>query len=322
MGRDLDDALEQVAKALDAAAEVAVACHVNPDGDALGSLLGLALGLAKAGKHVAASWDGGPELPAGYAFLPGRHLLVDPGAIDAPEVLVAVDCGDAERLGRLAPAAARAGAVIDIDHHPGNPAFGHHNLVDPSAACTAELVVAVLDRLGIELDADIATCLYTGVMTDTGRFHHAATTPETLCLGARLRRYGVDATRIAQQVYESQPFRYLKLVGKMLQRATLVQPEGLIYSWIEQSDLSETGVALSDTESLIDVVRGVGEARVAAMLKQQPDGAYRVSLRSKGGVSVGEIARANGGGGHELAAGFSAPSVEDAVSRIRAALSS
>ena len=309
------------AGALREARTVALATHVNPDGDALGSLFGAGLALRAAGAQVACSFAHEPaEVPAAYGFLPGRELLVQPGELPEAELFMALDCGSGDRLGTLEERARRAAVSINVDHHPGNDSFATFNLVAPQASSTAELVTDLLTDAGFALDRDIATCLYTGIVTDTGAFQYASATPDTLRLAADLREYGVPHDTIAQEVFESSPFGYLKLVGHVLERAQLHERERFVYSWVTRRDLQETGVRMDETDKLIDLIRATRDADVAAIFKEQGDGRFRVSLRSKGRVSVGAIARANGGGGHDRAAGFTVPSVEEGVVALLAAL--
>ncbi|MDQ4064845.1 MAG: bifunctional oligoribonuclease/PAP phosphatase NrnA, partial [Actinomycetota bacterium] len=311
---DWDGAIEALARA----PEVIVACHVNPDGDALGSLFAAALGLRALGKEVHPTWgDEAPALPFGYQFLPGGELLVQPDDLPVCETFLALDCGAADRLGVVEPHMRKADVVVNVDHHPGNDNFGTYNLVVTNVSSTAELVTRMLQDLGVAIDRDIATNLYTGLVTDTGRFQYTNATPDTLRLAADLLEFGIDATAIAQEVFESSPFGYLKLLGRVLDRAVLYEDVRFVYSWLTQRDLAESGVALDETDKLIDAIRTTRAADVAALFKEQPDGTYRVSLRSKGPVSVGAIARSRGGGGHELAAGFTADDVENTVLRLR-----
>ena len=306
--------------ALKKADDIVVACHVNPDGDALGSLLACSLGLQQLGKKTWATFGSSEvKLPFPYRFLPGGDSLTSP--VDVPEAstFLAVDCGAADRLGDLEEVAKRADCLINVDHHPGNDDFGHLNVVVTSASSTAELVAYLLLDAGVRLDRDIATCLYTGVVTDTGRFQYSNSRPETLRLAADLLSHEVPHTDIATEVFESSPFGYLKLVGRMLERAALFEKERFVFSWITQGDLEFFEVDMEETDKLIDLLRATRAADVAAMFKEQEDGKYRVSLRSRG-PSVGEIARAHGGGGHELAAGFTTTSVEKGVAIIRDAL--
>lgn len=306
--------------ALEEAPSVTLACHVNPDGDALGGLLAMALGLEQLGKNVSASWGAGKlELPPSYAFLPGSHLLVEPGDLPSGGPFVALDCGAAHRLGSLEKRAREAALSFNIDHHPGNDGFATYNIVVTTVSSTAEIVTRLLQDLGVDIDRDIATCLYVGILTDTGRFQYSNSTPDTLRLAADLLSRGVDAPLIAQEVYESAPFGFLKLVGRVLDRAVLDEEHRFVHSWFKRSDLAETGVAVDETDGLIDMIRSTRAADVAAMFKEQSDGSWRVSLRSKG-PSVGELARSRGGGGHELAAGFTATDVDETAKSLIADL--
>lgn len=303
--------------ALAAADEVAMACHVNPDGDALGSLFAASIGLERLGKKTYPTWGTTPAAPPfSYSFLPGIDRLVQPSDVPSVGTFLALDCGAGNRLGGVEELAKKSTVLINVDHHPGNDEFGTHNIVVTTASSTAEIVTRLLQDLGVQIDKDIATCLYTGIVTDTGRFQYANSSPDTLRIAADLLALGVPATEIAQEVFESSPFGYLKLVGRVLDRAVLFEDVRFVYSWLTLSDLAETGVAMDETDKLIDAVRSTRAADVAALFKEQADGNYRVSMRSKG-PSVGAIARARGGGGHELAAGFTAPDVEQTVIEIR-----
>jgi phosphoesterase RecJ-like protein len=309
-----------IVDALQSAERVGLACHVKPDGDALGALLGASLGLARLGIETHPSWDGNPvKLPPPYDWLPGADLLVQVDEVPETTTFVAIDCGAADRLGRLEPVARRASCLINIDHHPGTDDFGDLNAVVTTASSSAELVARLLVDLGVAIDVDIATCLYVGIVTDTGRFQYANSSSGTLRLAADLLDRGVRAPEIAQSIFESQSFGYLKLVGRVLERASLFAAERFVYSWLSRADLEDTGVGVAETDGLIDAVRSTRAADVAAMFKEQPDGRWRVSLRSKG-PSVGAVARARGGGGHELAAGFTSDDIDSAVDDIRARL--
>ena len=313
---DWDGAVE----ALRTAESVAIACHVNPDGDALGSLFAASLGLQQLGKATFPSWGSIPAaIPFSYQFLPATGSVVQPPDIPEVDAFLAVDCGAADRLGNLEPRALSTKTVINVDHHPGNDNFGTYNLVVTHVSSTAELITRLLQDLNVEIDRDIATCLYTGLVTDTGRFQYSNSSPDTLRLAADLLALGVPATEIATEVFESSPFGYLKLVGRVLDRAVLFEDVRFVYSWLTLSDLAETGVAPDETDKLIDAVRSTRAADVAALFKEQSDGRFRVSMRSKG-PSVGALARMRGGGGHELAAGFTADDVEQTVIALREGL--
>ena len=307
--------------ALKAADAVTIACHVNPDGDALGSALALALGLEQLGKTVHVSWgQSPPRVPTQYRFMPGADRFEDPAAVPPTPVFVAVDCGAADRLGALEGTASEAETLINIDHHRGNPDFGTLNIVLTDASSTAEIVAGLLGDLGVALDRDIATDLWVGIVTDTGRFQYSNSAPSTLRLAAELVELNVPVAKIALEVFESSPFDYLKLVGRVLERAVLVEEAKFVYTWVTLKDMNETGVARDEMDSLIDLVRATRAATVAALFKEQDDGKWRVSLRSRG-PNVGEIARAYDGGGHDLAAGLTVEDREAATKDIVARLS-
>ena len=291
--------------------EVALACHVGPDGDALGSMLALGAALRSRGSHVVASWGGEPfAVPAAYDFLPAADLLVPPEQFPAaPPVLVALDSSSADRLGSLADRTRTAGCCIVVDHHASNTRFGTVNLVDRDAAAPAVLVAELVDRLGLPLTQELAAPLYTGLITDTGMFRYAATTPAVHRLAARLLATGIRHDLIARVIYDTAPFDYVRLLGAACGRAGLevdaVRGLGLAWTTIPADDLVAAKLGLADVEGVIDVLRTAQQAEVAVVLKGDPvEGGWKVSLRSKGAVDVGAVCTALGGGGHRFAAGF------------------
>src|SRR5229473_4421125 len=238
------------------AGEVAVACHVFPDGDALGSMLGIGLYLRRLGKKVWMGWGSQHlRVPPQYAFLPGLDLIGgDPPT--APEVFLAVDCAQDTRLDLLLGVFKAAGTRIDLDHHATNVGFGDINLVDPQAASSCELVYDLIRRTGGVPNPDEATALYTGIVTDTGRFQYSSTSPSTLRVAADLREQGVDHTVVNNEIFESAPFGYLHTLGIVLSRARLEPgPDPLVWSWLELKDLN--GTKLDEAEDMINLLRGV-----------------------------------------------------------------
>jgi phosphoesterase RecJ-like protein len=302
----LEAELDRAARALTEATTVAMACHVNPDPDALGSMLGLAGYLQAQGKQVVCSWGNHPMAPPRWlAALDGAAPLVQPKDFPAePPLMVALDTAAPDRLGPLRASAERAGEVIVVDHHRTNPGFGSIVVLDPDASSTAELVFRLVERMGGELPDTAAAFLYAGVVTDTGRFQYEATTPETLRVAAELRRHDFDHTRLAQALFEEGSLAAVKVTGVALQRLVFVPEASLVWTYVTQGDLVRAGVALGDLDDLIDVVRTAREADVACIIKQQVDGRFRVSLRSRGETDVGAVAASFGGGGHRLAAGY------------------
>ncbi len=307
-----DDQWESAASALNGAESVAIFCHVSPDGDALGSMLGLGLYLRRQGKQVWMSWGSeGGDVPPQYEFLPGVGSVSPPSDVPASlEMCVATDCADIQRLGLLAERFTSATASINIDHHKTNEGFGKINLVEPSVSSSSELMYRLLDAMGAVLNSDEATCLYTGIVTDTGRFQYSNTTSETLRTAASLRETGVDHELVARSVFESASFEYLQLVGVVMSRAQV--NDGVVSSWLAQADLN--GVGLDETEHLIDVLRAIRNVRMAILIKEKPEGGWKASLRASGGeVDVAVIAKSFGGGGHARAAGFDASGTPEEI---------
>lgn len=312
-------AFDEAAGALESADRVALVCHVNPDADAMGSMLGLACFLAERGKTVAATWPNDPaDPPRWLEVFPGRDHLVAPGKMPKePPVLVTLDAADRKRLGGLSYLVDRAPTVICIDHHRTNPGFGTLNMVDGDASATAEIVFHLIERMDGDLSADSAACLYAGLVTDTGRFQYESTGPDVLRVAARLREHPFDHVRLTQALYEDNSLASLKLTGKLLDRAALVPEAGLVWTHLTRGDLEAAGVPIQETDDLIDAVRTTREADVAAVIKEQREEGLKVSLRSRGGTDVSAIAEGFGGGGHRLAAGYTSPTgLEETVSKL------
>lgn len=297
-------ALAVVVRAIEDAESLALACHVGPDGDALGSMLGFALAARNAGKEVVASFGSPFVLPSGLGFLP-VDILIPPDEYPAePETMVVFDVGSAERIGELASNAGKAGTVVVIDHHVTNEGFGDVALIDHEAAATGELVYDVLGALGWQLTPEISQCLLTALVTDTGRFQYSNTRPRTLEIAADLITAGAEPAVIGRHVYDEAPFGYLKASAIALGRAELDVDLGVVSTIITETDLDSVGLSWGDTDNLIDLLRLPIEADTAVLVKGHDDGRVKVSMRSRGATDVGSLAAAMGGGGHRLAAGF------------------
>lgn len=305
----MTDLLALAGDALEQAPTIAIACHVNPDPDAIGSMLGLSNFLRSRGKETICSYPNDPfDLPRWTSLLPGSEAMVPPREFPkAPAVMVTCDVASMDRLAMLAPAAATATSLIWIDHHVSNEGLGTIPLIDPRASSTCEVVWRLLKQMGGGISAETATCLYAGLVTDTGRFQYEAVTPETLRMAADLREFPFEHTRLVQALYEDNGIPYLKLLALALERIALEPDADLVWSYLTQADLAASGIHPSETDDLIDILRTAREADVAAVIKQQRDGRFKVSLRSKGGHDVASVASAFGGGGHRLASGYTSP---------------
>ncbi len=286
-----------------------VTTHENPDGDALGSLLALHLALERLGKDSIMYLLGPAPLPGEYRFLQLGELRRELPEDAAERVLVAVDCANESRLGPDPAILHQAPFTIDIDHHHDNSRFGDVSLVVPDASSTGEVLRDVFAALGVELTPEIAEPLYAALVTDTGRFQYANTTPKALRLAAELVEAGADVHKVFQGVYETVQFAKLKLLARALDRAQVHEGGRLVISYLLRTDFADVGAAEPYSEGIIDYLRAVEGADMAALIREPPRGgtpARRVSLRaSVDEIDVSAIARKSGGGGHRQAAGFS-----------------
>jgi phosphoesterase RecJ-like protein len=310
------------AELLSAAATVGVICHVHPDADTMGAGLALATVLDKSGKRVEVSFAAPATLPESLQSLPGCHLLVDPDAMSRDvDLFVTVDVPSRKRLGALGDLAGPGQPLLVIDHHASNDLFGTANFVEPSADSTTLLIAELLDAWGKPIDTDVAHCIYAGLTTDTGSFRWASA--RALRLAARLVEIGVDNAAISRTVIDSHPFVWLPMLSRVLGSAQLlpdaVGGRGLVYAVVDNQDW--TNSRPEEVESIVDIVRTTQQAEVAAVFKEIEPRGWSVSMRAKTAVDLAAVASEFGGGGHKLAAGYSASgSIEDVVASLRAAL--
>jgi phosphoesterase RecJ-like protein len=305
--------LQRVARAIDGGQRIGVVGHVGPDGDALGSAIALAQSARGVGKDAVASFGEPFVVPAEMSFL-DLSTLVSPADFPGDlEVVVACDTAARDRLGSLASAAESAGTLVVIDHHRSNDGFGDVVLIDPEAGATTQLVFYLLEELGWPIEEPVATALYTGLVTDTGRFQYSSTTPEVHRVAAQLLAAGVQPDAVGQRLFEETPFGYYTVLARVMGRAVLEPDRGLVWSVLEKGDLEAAGIGYEATDGLIDSVRVAEEADVACLLKEKQPGTLKGSLRSRGAVDVAAIAAVLGGGGHHNAAGFTYKGTADAA---------
>ncbi len=301
---------------------IALACHVSPDGDALGSMLGLYHVLRADGRDVLASVPTPFVVAPHYRELPGLDLLTPPHEFPRePDVMITFDCGSLGRLGDLEPVAKAARELVVIDHHISNDHYGTINAIDPEAAASGSLVHRIVRELGLPLNRDAAVCLYAALVCDTGRFQYETTTPAVFGMARELVQHDVPVSRLSRTLFEEHRFAYLKLLSDALAHAELVPQRRFVWTAVTQADLRRHDVQIEEVEGLIDILRRTMEAEVTCVLKEESDGTVRVSLRSLGDVDVRKIAEVEGGGGPRFAAGFSSTDGSDVVvARIEAAL--
>jgi bifunctional oligoribonuclease and PAP phosphatase NrnA len=314
--------LRKVAETVRSHDRFLITTHENPDGDSLGSILAMKLALEQLGKDAVMYLSGETPLPSEYTFMSldgiTRKLPDDAGE----RVVLALDCANARRIGPDPAVLERAPLVIDIDHHHDNSRFGNINVVVASASSTGEVLRDLFEELGIELTPDIAEALYIAIVTDTGRFQYANTTPKALRVAAELVEAGANVHRVFQTVYENVAFAKLKLLARALERARVYEGGRMIVSHLERADFEAAGAEEPFSEGIIDYLRAVEGAEIAALIREPPtqNGPLRrVSLRTRAeDIDVSAIARKSGGGGHPQAAGFSSESsVEEITDFVR-----
>lgn len=301
---DTAGAWADLVDALASAESIGVVGHVGPDGDALGSMIGLARAARLAGKHAVASFDVPFIVPEEMSFL-DESVLVHPSEFPRDlDVAVAVDTSVRSRVGALAGAMETAKQLVVIDHHISDGSWGDVVVVDPTAGATTELVHGVLLHLGWPIDEAVATALYTGLVTDTGRFQYSSTSSRTHDIASDLLARGVKTDVIGQRLFEESPFGYYEVVSRVLGRAVFDKDHAFVWSIMASDDLSAAGLEYHEVDGLIDLVRMARGTDVACLLKEKGTGVIKGSLRSRGRIDVAAIAASFGGGGHHNAAGF------------------
>jgi bifunctional oligoribonuclease and PAP phosphatase NrnA len=301
-------ALERVAQAIRKRERFLLTAHEGPDGDALGSLLGMHRLLTQLGKD-SVMFLASKEfpLPIEYRFLPLEEVFHEAPADMADRAVVFLDCGNIDRM-PVDFLAADGQFKINVDHHHDNTLFGDLNLVEVDASCTAEIVYELAILLGAEITAEIAAALYVGLVTDTGKFMYENTSARTHRIAADLIEAGVEVDETYQRLYEHVPVEKLRLLSRALDGIERRCEGRLVFAYISAADYEASGAGEEMTEGIIDHLRSIEGARVAALIRDRDRGhaARKVSLRSSGGdIDVSAIARKHGGGGHKRAAGFS-----------------
>ena len=314
--------LAAVAEALRSHDRFIVTTHENPDGDALGSLIAMTFALRELGKEATMYLFGEVPIPREYEFMDFTGLVRGPNPDSSDSVVVALDCANERRLGPETALLEKAKLVVDIDHHHDNSRFGKVNLIVGHASSTGEILADVFKAVGAELTPEIAEALYIAVVTDTGRFQYANTTAKALRLAAELVEAGADVHRVFQGVYENVAFAKLKLVARALENAEVFEGGRVIVSHLEREDFAAAGAEEPYSEGIIDYLRAVEGAELAALIREPPTAngpTHRISLRTtEADLDVSAIARLSGGGGHRQAAGFSSEaSIEEITEFIR-----
>lgn len=294
--------IERIIQAIDASQTICVAGHVRPDGDCIGSQIGLTHALLKLGKDVVC-WNE-DKVPQKYAFLDPEDLLQKPLPGYEFDLVIAADCASFDRLGSVGAAIAKRKLLVNIDHHLSNTRYGDVNWISAREASTGELVFRLLRSARWPITSAIADCLFTAVSTDTGSFQYPTTKPVTYHTAGELVKLGAHLDIICQDVYQSFSLSRVRLLKHLYSHFRLTHNNQVAYFWLKKKDFARTGADRSDTEGLIDHIRAIEPVVVACVFEEVEPDLTRVSLRSKSPrVDVNQIAGMFGGGGHVAAAG-------------------
>jgi len=291
--------LLQIVEAVRARRRFVLSSHARPDGDSIGSQLAMAYALQAMGKAAVVVNSDAAAAPL-LAFPGVRDIRIAP-AIDGDfDAAIIMECGDLKRTG---VAGLERFFVVNIDHHPGNTGYGNINWFDATAAACAELVHELVRALGVPLTRQIATHIYLAILTDTGSFHYSSISPRTFEICRECLEAGVDPVMVARNVYDSNNMGRLKLFGAVLGAMQIADSGRIAIVYVDHEMARAAGGTYEDTEGLVNLPLTVKEIEAVVFFKQEKGDEYRVSLRSKGEIDVGVIAKEYGGGGHKNAAG-------------------
>jgi len=309
--------MEKIIHQLKLSKNVFIASHINPDGDAVGSLIAMALSLDSLGKKIT-MYNQSP-IPAVYRFLPSVNRIISRTAIKEEwDTAVILDCGNIERIGQLASQIHAIPTIINIDHHVTNTGFGNFQDIDTSACSTAEIVYRIIKKMGVAITKDIATSIYTGILTDTGSFRFSNTNKASFSICDEMVEKGVKPYDVAKHVYGTYSLGRMKLLNLALDSIEIVKNGKLSFMTLTRSMFKETGTQSEDIDGMINYAKRIEDVRIAVLIQENQvqenqdetingadPGMFHVSLRSDGSVDVADLASCFGGGGHQQAAGFS-----------------
>ena len=291
---------QAAADAIDAAQSILVVSHIAPDGDAIGSLLGIAQSLRARGKKVKAAIDDG--VPAALGFVPGSESIQSALSAGDFDLLIAVDSSDLSRIGKAgAYGLENSGRAINLDHHPTNTRYGDIHLIVADAVAAVEIVYDLLAYMGWDISTDVAIALLTGLVTDTQGFRISATNSRTLEIAQDLMQRGASLSQIMANTLNSRPYKEVELWKLVLPSVTLER--GLICATIRQCDIDRVGLKSMSDGGLVSYLVNVVQAKVSVVFKELPENQVEVGFRAKPGYDVASLAFQLGGGGHTLASG-------------------
>jgi phosphoesterase RecJ-like protein len=298
--------IDRILEGIDKSRTICVVGHVRPDGDCIGSQLGMSLALRGQGKRVTC-WNE-DVVPSKLAFLDPDHIIQRPRRGLKFDCVIATDSASFERLGKSGACINQRKLFINIDHHASNTRYADINWVSPREASSGEIIFRFLKAANWPITQAIADCLFTAVSTDTGSFQYPNTRPSTYNVAGELVKRGADLAKICDEVYQSYPLSRVRLLKHVYNHFRLTHNDQIAYFWLKQSDYTRTGARPDDSEGLIDHIRAIEPVVAACLFEEMGPDLTRISLRSKSDkVNVNEIAALFGGGGHRAAAGARIP---------------
>jgi phosphoesterase RecJ-like protein len=308
----MEPELQRIVDAIRADKRFVLSSHSRPDGDSIGSQVAMAYALRALGKT--ARIVNKDRAPAPLLAFPGVPDIEIADRVEGEfDHAIIMECGD---LARTEVAGLDRFSVINIDHHPGNSGYGAFNWFDPAAAACGEMVFDLIVALGVPLSKEIATHIYLAILTDTGSFHYSGITPRTFDICGQTLEAGVDPVLVARQVYDSNNMGRLKLFGAVLSRMQIDPTGQIAIVYLDHEMAREAGGTYEDTDGLINLPLTVKEIQAVIFFKQAEGDQYRVSMRSKGAIDIGAVAKEFGGGGHKNAAGCTATGALDSLQKL------
>lgn len=296
----MDKEINDICKAIKPSKNVMLLAHKDPDGDAIGSMIALNILLKKLGKNTVMYCP--DEVPHIYSFLPhSGEVRTNISPNEAFDLAIAVDCGDMHRFGTSIDIKRTAKVLVNIDHHPDNTKFGDINCIK-NISSVAEIIYGLFDALQIKIDKNVASCLYVGIMTDTGSFRYDYTSSETFRIAADLKDKGADTSRIAMTVYETKTIPSMKILGAAMYRLESSEKGTVVWTALSKKLMNDIGAKSEDLTGIVDQLRSIKGAELAILFREE-NGVIKINFRSKHKVNCSDIAKKLGGGGHIRASG-------------------
>jgi phosphoesterase RecJ-like protein len=313
-----EEQLQCLKQFIEAGDDFLVVSHVNPDGDAISSTVAVGWLLHKLGKKFTMMNEG--ACPRKFHYLWGAEQIIDHSQAASTEKftrVIAVDCADYKRIGKVADRFSEEVRIANIDHHPTNDYYGDVHLIRPNAAATAEILYDLLNVFAIEWDETIATCIYTGLLTDTGGFRYSNTTANVMRIASSLLSYGVKANDLSEMLLERLTRSHVALLKRALNTLTFNEDSSVCWLSVLLSDMEETNASNEDLEGLVQYPRNIEGVQIGILFKEVRTDVFKVSMRSSGAADVAKLAQLFGGGGHVRAAGCTIEGkLEDIIARV------